>query len=57
MGAGLGMLEVPGQPECSVCMEEYIDEGLKVPRNLHCGHSFCTGKTMLGVIASLVTME
>ena len=30
--------------ECSVCMEEFSDSGLSVPRSLACGHSFCTGR-------------
>ena len=33
-----------GAPECSLCMEEYMDEGARVPRNLQCGHTFCTGQ-------------
>ena len=33
-----------GAPECSLCMEEYLDEGTHVPRNLNCGHTFCTGQ-------------
>ena len=30
--------------ECSICMEKYKDEGLRVPRNLMCGHTYCTGE-------------
>ena len=32
------------QPECPVCMEAYCDDlPARVPRNLQCGHSCCTG--------------
>ena len=44
--ADLLALDATSQPpECSVCLEAYTDElpGL-VPRNLQCGHSFCTGE-------------
>ncbi len=34
-------------PECSLCMEEFEDEGLRVPRNLQCGHTYCTGQYYL----------
>ena len=30
--------------ECSLCMEVFEDEGPMVPRNLQCGHTYCTGK-------------
>ena len=33
------------QPECPVCYETFCDsESARVPRSLHCGHSFCTGE-------------
>ncbi len=44
LGACMELEVVASRPECSVCMEEFADEGLKVPRNLACGHSYCTGK-------------
>lgn len=28
--------------ECSVCCEAFSEEGAHVPRNLDCGHTFCT---------------
>ena len=35
------------QPECPICMEAYCDDDpAKVPRNLQCGHSCCTGITL-----------
>ena len=30
--------------ECSVCFRSYKDTGDQVPRNLVCGHTFCTGE-------------
>lgn len=30
--------------ECSLCMEEFEEEGEHVPRNLQCGHTYCTGQ-------------
>ena len=38
-----GPEETYGFAECSVCLEEFQEEGEKVPRNLQCGHTFCTG--------------
>ena len=29
--------------ECGLCLDEFLDWGNKVPRNLLCGHTFCTG--------------
>lgn len=29
--------------ECGLCLDEFQDSGEKVPRNLLCGHTFCTG--------------
>ena len=29
--------------ECGLCLDEFLDTGNKVPRNLLCGHTFCTG--------------
>ena len=29
--------------ECGLCLCEFQDSGEKVPRNLVCGHTFCTG--------------
>lgn len=29
--------------ECGLCLDEFLDCGKKVPRNLLCGHTFCTG--------------
>ncbi len=40
---GLGAMEGASRPECSVCMDDFSDDGLKVPRSLFCGHSYCTG--------------
>lgn len=31
-------------PECTICLEEYMEDGLKAPLLLTCGHSFCTGE-------------
>lgn len=39
----MGPEETYGFAECSVCLEEFQEEGGKVPRNLQCGHTFCTG--------------
>ena len=30
--------------ECAVCYEMYSESGPHAPRNLLCGHTFCTGK-------------
>ena len=30
--------------ECSVCLQGFKDSGDCVPRNLSCGHTFCTGR-------------
>ena len=30
--------------ECGLCLDEFQDCGDKIPRNLHCGHTFCTGE-------------
>ena len=38
-----GPEETYGFAECSLCLEEFEDVGVKVPRNLQCGHTFCTG--------------
>lgn len=32
-----------GAAECGLCLDEFLDSGNKVPRNLLCGHTFCTG--------------
>ena len=29
--------------ECSTCLTDFGDQGESVPRNLDCGHTFCTG--------------
>ena len=35
-------------PECHVCYEAFTDEEPRlVPRNLQCGHSFCTGEWLV----------
>lgn len=31
-------------PECNICMEDFKEEGSRVPRFLTCGHSYCTGE-------------
>ena len=30
--------------ECTVCLEDFSESGSHAPRNLSCGHTFCTGK-------------
>ena len=42
-----GPEETYGFAECSVCLEEFQEEGRKVPRNLQCGHTFCTGSNKM----------
>ena len=32
-----------GLAECALCLEDFQDTGDRVPRNLACGHTFCTG--------------
>lgn len=32
-----------GAAECGLCLDEFLDCGSKIPRNLLCGHTFCTG--------------
>lgn len=32
-----------GAAECGLCLDEFLDCGNKIPRNLLCGHTFCTG--------------
>ena len=35
------------QPECPICFEAYCDDDpARVPRNLQCGHSCCTGNVV-----------
>ena len=38
--------------ECGLCLDEFLDSGNKVPRNLHCGHTFCTGQSLQDLIYS-----
>ena len=39
---------VDSPPECHVCYEAFTDEvPCLVPRNLQCGHSFCTGELLV----------
>lgn len=35
--------------ECSICLQQFEEESSKTPRNLQCGHAYCTGemKTLL----------
>lgn len=33
-----------GAAECGLCLDEFLDSGNKAPRNLLCGHTFCTGR-------------
>ena len=37
--------------ECALCLEEFEDQGPKVPRNLQCGHTFCTGDCLWSNVA------
>ena len=39
--------------ECSVCYEPYGDTGDAVPRNLDCGHSFCSGELCVCMCVSV----
>ena len=40
--------------ECSVCMEKYEDEGPRAPRNLKCGHTYCTREWLAGHLDSCI---
>lgn len=51
-----GPEETYGLAECSVCLEEFQEEGEKVPRNLQCGHTFCTGWEQDGVVCYCICM-
>ena len=42
-GRGRGRVEqARGQPECALCLNQFQDTGESVPRNLVCGHTYCT---------------
>ena len=30
--------------ECSICLQQFEEESMKTPRNLQCGHAYCTGE-------------
>lgn len=42
-GEGGGAEQTRGLAECGLCLDEFQDTGDKVPRNLICGHTYCTG--------------
>lgn len=42
VSGGLGA-SVQRAPECTICFEEFTEDGLKTPLLLSCGHSYCTG--------------
>ena len=44
--------------ECGLCLDEFLDCGNKVPRNLLCGHTFCTGwcKLYSFIICPIITV-
>ncbi len=33
--------------ECVICFQRFEEESSKTPRNLQCGHAYCTGKNCL----------
>ena len=41
-GGGGAVEQARGVAECALCLEEFQDTGERVPRNLVCGHTYCT---------------
>ena len=53
-GLGVG---VQMAPECTICLEEYMEDGLKAPLLLSCGHSFCMGQYTLYTVHTSVCLH
>ena len=46
-----------GLAECALCLEDFQDTGDRVPRNLACGHTFCTGWFATYLICAPFSLE